>query len=100
MRERLPRRYDATVRFLRETLANEKIKHNVRMQAALRLSEIMLQHDEAINRRERAKEKERAAARLPDAPAEPEEEHSPLSSADALQRAQEFLKRSRTNASE
>jgi hypothetical protein len=95
MRERLPRRYDATVKFFKHTLANEKISHRVRLQAAMRLSDILLEHDRTINRKELAQERAAARQGEPQEPAEPEQEHHPLSPEQAEREAIAFLERSK-----
>jgi hypothetical protein len=58
MKTKVSRRYDALVRFLRDTVRNESIAHRVRMQAAERLSEIYARHEQyeqqALQRKHRA----------------------------------------------
>jgi hypothetical protein len=66
------------------------------MAAAMRLSEIMLEHDRAVTRKELAQE--RAAARQgdPQEPVQPgETEQRPMSREDAEKAAREFLERSK-----
>jgi hypothetical protein len=50
MKPKISRRYDALVRFLRDTMTNESITHRIRFQAAERLSEIYARHDEAAEK--------------------------------------------------
>jgi len=72
---RLPRRYDATMETLKELMASKN--ERVRLQAALRATEILMEHDRSIERQAIATE--RAAARKAEAEAglpvsmEPEE---------------------------
>lgn len=72
------------------------------MQAALRLSEILLEHDRAVNRKEIAQE--RAAVRLAEAQSQPVEpdplEQPARTQADALHEAQEFLRKRGIDVSE
>jgi hypothetical protein len=92
MTPRIGRRYDALTRFLKETIGNEKIGHRVRMAAALRLSDIYLEHDRSQERREIARD--RTAARVAEAKANPVPEPSTpemQAPADAERAALEFL---------
>lgn len=96
MRERLPRRYDAAAKFFRQTIANEKIGHRVRFQAALRLSEILLEHDRAELRKELARERASGRSGEPPEPSEPTQaEPRQLTPAEAEQEARAFLERLR-----
>lgn len=96
MTPRIGRRYDALVRFLKETIANEKIGHRVRMQAAMRLSEIYLQHDAAKERRELAELKASAKSEAATAASAPALPSVLESQPDPERAAKEFLERMRT----
>jgi len=54
MRARIGRRYDALTKYLKEVIADPSRGHRVRMQAAMKLADILLQHDQAEARRELA----------------------------------------------
>lgn len=91
---RMPRRYDAVTKFLRETVANDKVGIRVRMQAAMRLSEILLAHDAAKERREIARERT-ARAELAQSRTEPSQRSGAElpSTEDAQRAALAFLQR-------
>ena len=84
MRQRLGRRYDAVTQYLRRVISNENFKETLRLQAALRLSEILLEHDRSEARKEIARE--RMAARQAEASSVPE---TPMQTSSAPQLTQE-----------
>jgi hypothetical protein len=91
---RLPRRYDHVMKTLRSLMASKG--ERIRFQAAMRISEILLTHQQAEERLTIAAE--RAAARKAEAaeqranPGVPESA-DPVSREDAIRQAQEFLAR-------
>ena len=97
MRQRIGRRYDAVTKYLREAIADTTRGHRVRMQAALKLADILLEHDRAQARRELAELRSaaRSAEAEPTATAPTPETEQPVSPADALREAQAFLERTR-----
>lgn len=61
------RKYQEVVKFLKVTIGNERVAHRVRMQAALRLADLLSEHDRANERSVLAVE--RASARQAEAEA-------------------------------
>jgi hypothetical protein len=78
MAVKVSRKYDALVKFLKETVANERMSINTRMSAATKLDSIYARHEEREEkeaiRKERAEARVRKEAGLPDEPEETVEE--------------------------